>query len=110
MTDPEHTVRREPIYASLWRIRLWLGCPIVPLAIGGALCLFTVPIGLQTRNLWWMGVGIVAMSAIIFALRKLAKIDPKFFAVAPRYLRYAKNFSAIGSVGSPYPPARRHQR
>ena len=110
MIDPEHTVRREPIYASLWRVRLWLGCPIIPLGVGGALCLFTVPIGLQTRNLWWMGVGIIALTAIIFALRKLAKIDPKFFQVAPRYRRYAKHFPAVGSVGSSYPMARRHQR
>jgi type IV secretory pathway TrbD component len=110
MIDAEHTARVEPIYPALWRVRLWLGCPIVPLGLGGALCLFTVPIGLQTRNLWWMAVGVVALIAVVFALRKLAKIDPMFFHVAARYRRYAKHFPAVGSVGAPYPMARRHQR
>jgi type IV secretory pathway TrbD component len=110
MIDPEHAARVEPIYPALWRVRLWLGCPIIPLALGGAVCTLSVPVGLQTRNLWWLAVGIIALAALIFGLRKLAQIDPQFFAVAARYRRYAKHFPAIGSVGSPYPMARRHQR
>jgi type IV secretory pathway TrbD component len=109
--DKEQTVRRERIYAALWRPRLWLGCNIIPLAIFGGSAVFSVPIAFNTGNLWWMVVGIVYLSAVIAILRWLARYDPDFFVVFWRYLRtYDRHFPAVGSVGSPLPVPRRHQR
>jgi type IV secretory pathway TrbD component len=120
--DTENAPRRERIYSALWRVRLWLGCPIIPLAILGGASLFCVPLALHTGNLWWMLAGIAYLSIVIGVLRMLAKRDPDFFVVYWRFAnldfpfvrnwtpRYDRHFPAVGSVGSPLRAPRRHQR
>jgi type IV secretory pathway TrbD component len=108
--DPEHTPREEEMYRALWRPRLWLGCHPVLLVMVGFACLFTVPIGMITHNLWWMLFGAILLAASMPLLRWLARIEPDFVEVIPRYRTYARHYGAIGSVGARFPDRRRHLR
>jgi type IV secretory pathway TrbD component len=108
--DPEHTPREEPIYPALWKPRLWFGCHPVLLVIVGFCTLMLVPVGLLTHNVWWMALGALAMMLAIPPLRSLARVEPDIIEVLPRYRTYARHYSAVGSVGSPLPSPRRHQR
>jgi type IV secretory pathway TrbD component len=108
--DPEHTTRWEPIYSALWKPRLWFGCHPALLLAAAVPCLITVPMGLLSHNLLWMLLGFVVLFGSLWPLRALARKEPEIAEVFPRYLKYAHHYPAVGSVGSPMPQPRRHQR
>jgi type IV secretory pathway VirB3-like protein len=121
--DAENTPRVERLYGALWRPRLWLGCPIIPLGIfGGSAFVVCVPITAHTGNLLWMLAGLFYLVFVIAVLRKLAEYDPHIFPVFFRFAnidlpfirdwlpRYDRHFPARSSAFPYEPPARRHQR
>jgi hypothetical protein len=129
--DAENTPRVERLYGALWRPRLWLGCPIIPLGLLGGSALLCTPIAFHTGNLWWMLAGLVYLTAIIALLRKLAEYDPHIFPVFFRFVNvvglcrmlhidhpiirdwfpsYDRHFPAHSSVYAPRSAPRRHQR
>ena len=109
-SDPENTPREEPIYAALWKPRLWYGCNPVLLVIVGFFALMSFPVGLLAHNLWWSALGVAVLSVSVYPLRALARREPEILEVLPRYCTHAKHYAAIGSVGSPLLAPRRHQR
>lgn len=111
MTAPDDAVVEEPIYAALWRPRLFLGCNIVPLAIVSIIAVLLIPVSISTGpNMWWMGLALAIMVIAIPILRYVARVDPYLWTVFWRHRRYAHHYAAVGSVMTPLPPARRHQR
>jgi hypothetical protein len=50
------------------------------------------------------------LAASMPLLRWLARIEPDFVEVIPRYRTYARHYGAIGSVGARFPDRRRHLR
>ena len=110
MHDVEHVRREEVVYAALWRPRLWFGCHPVLLVVVGFFALMLVPVGLFTHNVWWMAFGVAIIGISMPFLRMLARYEPEFVEVLPRYRTYARHYSAIGSVGAQLPETRRHQR
>jgi type IV secretory pathway TrbD component len=96
----ENTVRVERMYAALWRPRLWLGCPVIPLAVFGGSALLVTPIAVHTGNLWWMLAGLVYLTAVIGLLRKLAEFDPHVF---PVFFRFANIVGFFRSLGITHP-------
>jgi type IV secretory pathway TrbD component len=108
---PDDEVIEEPIYAALWRARLFLGCNIVPLAIVSVVAVCLIPVAISTGpNMWWMGLAFALEGLSIPILRWVARVEPHPWTVFWRHRRYAHHYAAVGSVFTPLPPARRHQR
>jgi type IV secretory pathway TrbD component len=111
LMSPDDTVVEEPIFAALWRPRLFLGCNIVPLASVSILAVLLLPVSLMTGpNLWWFGVAIAIMVIAIPVLQCAARKDPYLWTVFWRYVRYDHHYAAVGRVLTKLPPSRRHQR
>ena len=109
--EPDDTVVEEPIFAALWRPRLFLGCNIVPLAIVSMIAVLLIPVALLTGpNMWWFGLAIAIMVGAVPLLQFAARKDPYLWTVFWRHRHYAHHYAAVGGVLTRLPPARRHQR
>jgi hypothetical protein len=111
MASPDDAVVEEPIYAALWRPRLYLGCNIVPLALMTAVSVLLVPVAVMTGpNYWWFGLSVALMGIGIPTLQFIARIEPYPWTVFRRYWHYAHHYAAVGAVYAKLPAARKHQR
>ena len=83
--------REVDVYESVNRPNLLMGCEREPILVIGLLCAMLV---FALLTFWSIVLGIGAWLIALYALRKMAKVDPIMTKVYSRHLRYAPFYPA----------------
>ena len=90
-TLAQDSPREVDVYESVNRPNLLMGCEREPILVVGMMCAMLI---FALLTFWSIVLGTAAWLGAVYALRKMAKVDPIMTRVYSRHLRYAPFYPA----------------